>query len=249
MYRPVMELSSVSAILCKLYAGSKSLPLLSSSRHMLIRYIDKNLGGVTVDLVASVEDANGPFCCAPGYNETSGECINPSFNNGSTIPFDLPAGKVLFSRDGTNVTNAEALGFGANISSTLSLPTATATAPASSSTCPTSHSTGAVAGVGAALGIAFLIALCLFVWALLKIKRLRRHLQARGESPAARTGSRECRPVWTQEANLQHYRMQDDPHITTAEPKYALPSFQESERRIIAEMDSERSRQELEARK
>ncbi|KAF6230380.1 hypothetical protein HO133_004722 [Letharia lupina] len=119
------------------------------------------------------------FCCGPG-NSSSNACINST--RGSTAPFPVQAGRVIFNRTSGSISPNSSETAAVTVSSTVP-PSTTANSPTDPTICrnwpSSSNKSSAVGiGVGVPLGLALLGALGL-LW-----KQRDRELSARKEARA-----------------------------------------------------------------
>lgn len=149
--------------------------LQETNQRLHFRFLVHTSYGVTI--YPFEEDLS--FCCGPG-NSSSNTCINST--RGSSAPFPVPAGRVIFNRTSGSISPNNSDAAAVTVSSTAA-PATTATPPTDPTICRNSpsssnKSTAVGFGVGVPLGLALLGALGL-LW-----RQRSRELGARREARA-----------------------------------------------------------------
>lgn len=157
-----------------------------------------------------VRPTNSTFCCGELYNVTSQQCGLAT--QGSTQPFELPNGFVMFDR--INGTSVDPAAYG-NGSGTFRFPGVTTV---SSSSCPSDSGrvVAVGAGVGASLGVAFLVSLA-FAWQQWRLRR-RAEKQLQQHQLGFGDGSEKHGQQPTQLAPMDQAPSQQQPHLTAYQP-------------------------------
>ncbi|KXS95588.1 hypothetical protein AC578_3258 [Pseudocercospora eumusae] len=194
-------------------------------------------GALTLYLAQEDEDGLGRFCCGMNFDESTGLCNGTNDAGGTYKPLPVTGAQILLPNSTTPLGDLEEAATTSDDSSetTSSASTQTPATTSSTSACAaggsSDNSVVAVgAGVGASLGVAFLVASGLFFWQWRKNKHLSSQLSQ------MQTGTGEHQPY--DNGHFAGPPSYGGSPMAPSGPKYAVPNQELPAERPMSELPS-----------